>query len=303
MLGHEIGHVALRHGTNQASKDQIAQAPLAILGGLLGSGSVGSVLAQVGAGSAVNSVLLKYSRDAGRQADIIGMHILYDGGYDPRAMSHLFEKLQAEGKKGRPAECFSRHPNPENRAKRVTEEIAKLGGVSSIAVADSHLAHRRALAVQPVGVRLQARRQTGDLNIRDERHPTASANFSFDALEEDFVGSETLGFFERGDLGPLGAEPVMAHRKPHNPGVFDGISAKDRVPMQPRITARIHPQFLLHSLSLIGVFKFNRVQSEVNEPVDFDEFDAESVVHSECACELFGNVAVFCSLHPEVDFI
>jgi hypothetical protein len=129
VLGHEIGHVALRHGTNQASKAQVAQAPLAILGGVLGSGSVGSVLAQLGAGFAVNSVLLKYSRDAERQADILGTQILYDSGYDPRAMSQFFEKLQAESKGGRPAEFFSSHPNPENRAKRVTEEIAKLGGV------------------------------------------------------------------------------------------------------------------------------------------------------------------------------
>ena len=129
VLGHEIGHVALRHGTNQASKAQVAQAPLTILGGVLGSGSVGSVLAELGAGFAANSVLLKYSRDAERQADILGTQILYDSSYDPRAMSQFFEKLQAEGESGRPAEFFSSHPNPENRAKRVTEEIAKLGGV------------------------------------------------------------------------------------------------------------------------------------------------------------------------------
>jgi beta-barrel assembly-enhancing protease len=129
VLGHEIGHVALRHGTNQASKTQVAQAPLTILGGVLGSGSLGSVLAQLGAGFAANSVLLKYSRDAEGQADILGTQILYDSSYDPRAMSQFFEKLQAEGESGRPVEFFSSHPNPENRAKRVTEEIAKLGGV------------------------------------------------------------------------------------------------------------------------------------------------------------------------------
>src|SRR5688572_17198246 len=48
VLAHEIAHVALRHGTNQASKAYIAQAPLAILGGVLGSNSIGSVLAQLG---------------------------------------------------------------------------------------------------------------------------------------------------------------------------------------------------------------------------------------------------------------
>ena len=39
VIGHEIGHVALRHGTNQASKAQVYQAPLAILGGVLGGDS------------------------------------------------------------------------------------------------------------------------------------------------------------------------------------------------------------------------------------------------------------------------
>src|SRR5215510_2618842 len=41
VMAHEIGHVALRHGTNQASKSYIAQAPLAIVGGVLGSNSIG----------------------------------------------------------------------------------------------------------------------------------------------------------------------------------------------------------------------------------------------------------------------
>ena len=137
VLGHEIGHVALRHGTNQASKSQVAQAPLAILGGVLGNDSVGSVLAQMGTGFALNSVLLKYSRDAERQADIVGTQLLYDSGYDPRAMSQFFEKLQAENKEGRPAEFFSSHPNPDNRAKRVSEEIARLGGAGATFASDS----------------------------------------------------------------------------------------------------------------------------------------------------------------------
>jgi predicted Zn-dependent protease len=36
VMAHEASHVALRHGTNQASKASVAQMPLAILGGLLG---------------------------------------------------------------------------------------------------------------------------------------------------------------------------------------------------------------------------------------------------------------------------
>ena len=128
VMAHETSHVALRHGTNQASKAYIAQVPLAILGGVLGSkNSVAAVLAQLGAGFATNSLLLKYSRTAESQADEMGTQILYDSGYDPRAMAQFFEKIQAEDGSGRQVEFFSNHPNPDNRIERVDQEIDQLG--------------------------------------------------------------------------------------------------------------------------------------------------------------------------------
>jgi Zn-dependent protease with chaperone function len=129
VMAHEIAHVALRHGTNQASKAYAWQLGLGIFGGVMGSDSLGAVLAQLGAGFAANSVLLKYSRDAERQADVLGTQILYDAGYDPRAMVQFFEKIETERKGGGPPEFFSSHPKPENRIERVNEEIEKLGGL------------------------------------------------------------------------------------------------------------------------------------------------------------------------------
>ncbi len=127
VLAHEIGHVALRHGTSQASKASIAQAPLTILGGIFGGGNgVGSILTQLGIGFGANSVFLKFSRDAEREADLIGAQILYDAGYDPTGMTEFFEKLAAEGG-SRGAEFFSSHPNPDNRLGDVAEEIDRLG--------------------------------------------------------------------------------------------------------------------------------------------------------------------------------
>jgi Zn-dependent protease with chaperone function len=128
VIAHEIAHVALRHGTNQASKSYIAQAPLAILGGMLGNNSVGGMLAQLGISFATSSILLKYSRDAETQADLMGTQLLYDSGYDPRAMVEFFEKIQAESK-GRAVEFLSDHPNPENRIGNVQQEIQRLGGM------------------------------------------------------------------------------------------------------------------------------------------------------------------------------
>jgi len=128
VIAHEISHIALRHGTNQASKASAAQLPLAILGGIIGSDSTASVLTQLGASFAVNSVLLKYSRTAESQADIMGTQILHDSGYDPRAMAQFFDKIEALHEGGGPVEFFSNHPSPENRIERVNQEVSALGG-------------------------------------------------------------------------------------------------------------------------------------------------------------------------------
>jgi Zn-dependent protease with chaperone function len=134
VIGHEIGHVAMRHGTNQATKAQLTQMPLAIFGGLLGKDSIGATLAQLGAGFTLNSVLLKYSRDDERQADLIGTQILYDANYDPHYMEQFFEKLET---KQRGSDFFSSHPNPDNRIRGIDVEISKLGPISSRTVNDT----------------------------------------------------------------------------------------------------------------------------------------------------------------------
>jgi beta-barrel assembly-enhancing protease len=134
VIGHEIGHVALRHGTNQASKSYLAQAPLAILGSLMGNNSVPAILAQIGTSFAASSILLKYSRDDERQADLMGAQILYDANYDPRYVAQFFEKLDS---KGRGSDFFSSHPNPDNRIQNINTEVRKLGSIPDNAVNDT----------------------------------------------------------------------------------------------------------------------------------------------------------------------
>ena len=129
VMAHETSHVALRHGTNQATKAQLTSVPFAILGGMVGGGSVGGLLAQLAGSFSLNSILLKYSRTDESEADVMGTQILYDSGYDPRAMAQFFEKLNAETKGKQPAQFFSDHPNPGNRVERVDEEVDRLGGV------------------------------------------------------------------------------------------------------------------------------------------------------------------------------
>jgi beta-barrel assembly-enhancing protease len=138
VMAHELSHVALRHGTNQATKAQYAQLGTGILGvagGIFG-GTAGAAAAGIGQ-FAAGSVLLKYSRGAETQADVMGTQVLYDAGYDPRAMAAFFEKLGAESTGKNPPEFFSDHPNPDHRVERVDEEIQKLGGPPEGAKGDS----------------------------------------------------------------------------------------------------------------------------------------------------------------------
>jgi hypothetical protein len=136
VMAHELSHVALRHGTNQATKAQAAQAGVGIFGAIFGGSTGGALLTQLGSFTA-GGVLLKYSRGAETQADVMGTQVLYDSGYDPRAMAQFFEKLEQETKGKNPPEFFSDHPSPENRVQRVDEEIDKLGGIPPNARRDS----------------------------------------------------------------------------------------------------------------------------------------------------------------------
>jgi len=136
VMAHELSHVALRHGTNQATKAQAAQAGVGIFGALFGGSTGGALLTQLGSFTA-GGVLLRYSRGAETQADVMGTQVLYDSGYDPRAMAQFFEKLNQETKGKNPPEFLSDHPNPDHRVERVDEEIEKLGGPPPNARRDS----------------------------------------------------------------------------------------------------------------------------------------------------------------------
>src|ERR1700689_1024 len=136
VMAHELSHVALRHGTAQASKTQLAQGAAGIFGGLFGGNTAGDLLTE-GVALGAGGILLRYSRGDETQADVMGTQVIYDAGYDPRAMAKFFEKLRAETKGKNPPQFLSDHPNPDHRVERVDEEIDQLGGPPANAKRDS----------------------------------------------------------------------------------------------------------------------------------------------------------------------
>jgi beta-barrel assembly-enhancing protease len=127
VMAHEISHVVQRHATCNLTKQE-KQTPFWVLGQIAAQlalpGSLGQV-ASSGIGTAAGLGFLKMSRDAERQADLLGTDILYDAGFDPRGMVQFFEVIQ--GKYGQGGSQFlSDHPNPGNRSAYVSDEIATL---------------------------------------------------------------------------------------------------------------------------------------------------------------------------------
>jgi hypothetical protein len=124
VITHEISHVVQRHGTRAATKQMAAQLPLAIFGGVMGQGAL-SQMAQMGLGFGVGSYFLRNSRKSESEADLLGTDIMYDSGFNPRAMSDFFNKLEHEGGSRGP-QFFSDHPDPGNRAQAVAAEVGTL---------------------------------------------------------------------------------------------------------------------------------------------------------------------------------
>lgn len=126
VLGHEIGHVLARHAAEHLAKQQLTQ-------GLVGAVAVGSgdySTAQM-AQMVGNMINMKYGRDDELESDSLGVRIMAEAGYDPRAMLRVMEVLaKASSGSGQP-EFLSTHPNPGNRAEEIKAAIAKRfpGGV------------------------------------------------------------------------------------------------------------------------------------------------------------------------------
>jgi len=136
VMAHELSHVLLRHGTANMSKAQNPWLQLGQIAGVVGGavvgGTAGSAIAQ-GSQIGLGAVVLRYSRDFEKQADLLGAQIMARAGYDPRDLAHMFETIERQAKQsgGGAPEWMSSHPNPGNRTQYITKEAEALTIASS----------------------------------------------------------------------------------------------------------------------------------------------------------------------------
>jgi len=127
VMAHEISHVVARHGTKEATKGEIMQlASIPLI--LLGPGGWAGYGIYQGLNLAMPLSFLKFSRDAERQADFLGLQYMYKAGYDPNAYITFFERIQADEKRrpGTIPKIFSTHPPTPERIENAQKEIARI---------------------------------------------------------------------------------------------------------------------------------------------------------------------------------
>ncbi len=127
VMAHEISHVAQRHSTCNITKQQMPSllAGLGQMAAGIALGGAAGAMVQQGIGLTAGLSFLRMSRESEKQADLMGTDILYDAGYDPRALPQFFEVIQGKSGEGG-AQFLSDHPNPGNRVGYVNDEIDTL---------------------------------------------------------------------------------------------------------------------------------------------------------------------------------
>ncbi|HEY3928168.1 MAG TPA: M48 family metallopeptidase [Candidatus Koribacter sp.] len=122
VMSHEIAHVAARHATHNMSRRDLFN--LCTIPAVFVAGPAGMAIREI-ADMALPAEMMKFSRDAEREADLLGMQYAYAAGYDPAAIVSFFEKIEAQEKhkKGFLARTFDTHPMTEERVKRAQEEM------------------------------------------------------------------------------------------------------------------------------------------------------------------------------------
>jgi len=127
VMAHEISHVTARHGTKQATKGELMQlATIPLI--LLGPGGWAGYGIYEASQLAIPFSYLKFSRDAEREADYLGLQYMYKAGYDPNAYVTFFERIQADEKRqpGTIPKIFSTHPPTPERIANTQKEIARI---------------------------------------------------------------------------------------------------------------------------------------------------------------------------------
>ena len=121
IMGHEMAHALREHARERMGKTAATRIGANLLSGLLGLGSVGDTVLNMGG----QLLTLKFSREDESEADLVGMELAARTGYDPRAGVSLWNKMAAAAK-GAPPQFLSTHPSSSTRIQEIQANLGKV---------------------------------------------------------------------------------------------------------------------------------------------------------------------------------
>ena len=126
VVGHEIGHVALRHSADQMESQQRTSAGVGIVCALTGWCESGA--AQVAIQVAGQAWFARHSREDEREADSVAVETLARTGYAPSGVPEMFGRLLAERQRAPLGveQWFASHPLEEERIVATRAHVARL---------------------------------------------------------------------------------------------------------------------------------------------------------------------------------
>ena len=127
VMGHELAHVTAQHGNERVSDQLAAQAGLTIAAIALGTSTTSEdnkalILAGLGLGVQYG-VILPFSRTHESEADLIGVELMAESGFDPRESVKLWENMAKAG--GQAPEFLSTHPSSSTRIKDLNARMPR----------------------------------------------------------------------------------------------------------------------------------------------------------------------------------
>lgn len=118
VVGHELAHVTQRHSVKKIAKSSAA---LGLSDIILNEGLTKDVAEGVYA-FLMNTT---FSRKDESESDKVGTQIMYNTGYNPYALAHMFENLAELSKGKEPPRFLSSHPLSGDRAVAIRNQIEK----------------------------------------------------------------------------------------------------------------------------------------------------------------------------------
>jgi len=125
VLGHEVAHVAARHASQRAARQQLTQGLLlggAIAGQVAFGGNVAENVMGLG-GTAAQLLSLSYSRENERESDRLGVEYAVKAGYEGAEGAAFFtslKRMQKQSNQSLPS-WQSSHPDPGEREKTIVQ--------------------------------------------------------------------------------------------------------------------------------------------------------------------------------------